>query len=78
MFKEVWRSPNIPRFIYLSGELVLDFPEDVLIPIESNQMVTATLSGSSIKFDYCSLEKAIALLKGQYAVGTVEVRIVQS
>ena len=27
--------------IFLNGELTVDFPEDVLIPIESNQMVTA-------------------------------------
>ncbi|MGK7935128.1 MAG: hypothetical protein AB4206_04895 [Xenococcaceae cyanobacterium] len=71
--KEVWRSPNI----YLSGELTIDFPEDVKIPIESNQMVTAVLSGSSIKFNYCDLERAIALLNEQYAVGTVEVKVVR-
>ena len=64
--------------IFLNGELTVDFPEDVKIPIESNQMVTATLSGSSIKFNYCGLDKAIALLNGQYAVGNLEIRIVQS
>ncbi len=63
--------------IYLNGELSIDFPEDVLIPIESNQMVTASLSGSGIKFNYCGLEKASALLREQYAVGTVEVKIVK-
>ena len=63
--------------IYLTGELSIDFPEDVKIPIESNQMVTASISGSSIKFSYCDLERAIALLNGQYAVGTVEIKIVQ-
>ena len=63
--------------IFLNGELTVDFPEDVLIPIEPNQMVTASLSGSSIKFSYCRLERAIALLNGQYAVGNLEVRIVQ-
>ena len=73
-FKEVYRSADI----YLNGELTVDFPEDVRIPIERNQMATAALSGSRIKFSYCSLDKAIALLNGQYAVGTVEVRIVQS
>ena len=61
--------------IYLNGELTIDFPEDVKIPIEPNQMVTATLNGSKIKFSYCSLDKAIALLKDQYAVGSVEVKI---
>ena len=71
--------------IFLNGELTVDFPEDVRIPIEPNQMATAALSGSSIRFDYCSLERAIgfasaqsaiALLREQYAVGNVEVRIV--
>lgn len=64
--------------IFLNGELTVDFPEDVQIPIEPNQMTTASLTGSTIDFDYCSLERAIALLKGQYAVGTVEVKVVQS
>jgi inner membrane protein len=63
--------------IFLSGELAIDFPEDVKIPIEPNQMVTASVVGNNIRFSYCGLEKAIALLKEQLAVGTVEVRIVQ-
>ena len=72
--KEVYPSQNI----YLSGELTIDFPEDVNIPIESNQMVTASLSGSSIKFNYCGLERASALLREQYAVGTIEIKIVKA
>ncbi len=64
--------------IYLTGELSSDFPEDVKIPLEPNQMATAALSGNSIKFSYCGLSRALALLKEQYAVGNVEVRIVQS
>lgn len=63
--------------IYLNGELTVDFPEDVRIPIERNQMATAVLSGSRIKFEYCSLERAIALLKEQYALGTVEIKVVR-
>ena len=64
--------------IYVNGELAVDFPEDVKIPITPNQMTTAVLSGGKIKFSYCGLERAIALLNGQYAVGTVEVRIVKN
>ncbi len=73
--------------IFLNGELTVDFPEDVKIPLEPNQMVTAVLSESRIKFSYCevgkaigfaSAQSAIGLLREQYAVGTVEVRIVQS
>jgi hypothetical protein len=47
-------------------------------------MVTAELVGSSVKFSYCRLDRAItslsfanALLREQYAVLTVEIRIVQ-
>jgi inner membrane protein len=61
----------------LSGELAVDFPEDIKIPVEPNQMVTAALSGSNLKLSYCGLERAIAYLREQYAIGTVEVKIVQ-
>ncbi len=68
---------NADIYIYLNGELTVDFPEDVKIPLEPNQMATATLSGSRIKFSYCELERAIGLLRGQYALGTVEIKVVQ-
>ena len=64
--------------IFLNGELTVDFPEDVKIPVEPNQMVTAELVGSSLKLNYCELERAIAYLKEQYVVGTVEVKIWRS
>jgi inner membrane protein len=63
--------------IYLNGELTVDFPEDVKIPVEPNQMVKAEVVGSSLKLNYCGFSRAIALLKEQYAVGAIEVRIVQ-
>ena len=63
--------------IFLNGELTVDFPEEVKIPLEPNQMATAALVGNRIKFSYCSLGRAIALLREQFAVGNVEVRIVQ-
>jgi inner membrane protein len=64
--------------IYLNAELTIDFPEDVKIPVEPNEMVTAEVVGSQVKFSYCSLDRAIALLKKQYAVGSVEVKILRS
>ena len=51
---------------------------DVLIPIEPNQMVTAELVGSSLKWNYCGLSRAIVYLKEQYAVGNMEVKTWQS
>ncbi len=64
--------------IFLNGELTVDFPEDVKTPIEPNQMAKATLSENRIKFSYCDLGKAIAFLKEQYAVETVEVKVSES
>ena len=63
--------------IFLNGELTVDFPEDVKIPIEPNQMATAALSGNRIKFSYCGLERAYAILKEQYALGTLEIKVVR-
>ncbi len=39
-------------------------------------MATAELVGNRIKFSYCGVGRAIALLKEQYAVGNVEIRVV--
>jgi inner membrane protein len=62
--------------IYLNGELTIDFPEEVKIPVEPNQMVTAELVGNSIKFSYCDLGSAIAFLNAQYAIGTIQIKVV--
>lgn len=63
--------------IYLTGELTVDFPEEIKTPIEPNQLVTAEVVGSKIQFNYCPLDTAIALLENQYAIGTVEAKIIQ-
>ena len=63
--------------VFISGDLAVDFPEDIKIPFTKNSYATASLNGTTLKLSYCPLDKAIALLREQYAVGTVEVRIVQ-
>ena len=63
--------------IFVSGNLTVDFPEDIQIPFTKNEYATASLNGTTLKISYCPLDKAIAFLKGQYAVGNVEARIVQ-
>ena len=63
--------------IFLNGELAVDLPEDVKIPIEPNRMATAVLVGNRIRFSYCGLGRAIALLREQYIVGTIEIKVVQ-
>ena len=62
--------------IFISGDLAVDFPEDIQIPFTKNNYATALLSGTTLKFSYCPLESAIAHLKDQYVIGTVEIKIV--
>ena len=64
--------------LFLKVELTVDFPELVKIASEPNQMATAVLSGSRIKFSYCGLDRVIVYLNAQYAVGTVEIKVVQT
>jgi inner membrane protein len=59
--------------------VTVDFPEEVKLPILPDQYQTVSLSGAAVKLEYCGIEEAIrnaipsgiALLKDQYAVGTV-------
>jgi inner membrane protein len=63
--------------IYLSGSVTVDFPEEVKLPILPDQYQTVSLSGAAVNLDYCGIEGAIAVLREQYAVGTVTAKIVQ-
>ncbi|MEL6931329.1 MAG: metal-dependent hydrolase, partial [Cyanobacteria bacterium J06600_6] len=62
--------------LFVSGQLTIDFPEDVRLPIQPKQMEQSSLIGSGLKFNYCPIDTAIALLKGQYAIGTIEVKTI--
>ena len=63
--------------IFLSGQLGIDFPEEISISIKPKQYITASLTGSTLNFRWQSLDEAILLLRDQYAVGTIEAKIVQ-
>ena len=64
--------------IFVSGNLTVDFPEDIQIPFTKNEYATASLNGTTLKLSYCPLDGAIALLREQYAVGTVKLKIILS
>ncbi len=63
--------------IYLSGTLTVDFPEEIKLPIQPDQYQTISLTGASVNLEYCRIGEAIAVLREQYAVGTVTAKIVQ-
>ena len=45
--------------IYLSGTVTVDFPEDIRLVPNADEFETVTLSGSSVKLEYCDIERAI-------------------
>ncbi len=71
------KNTYVSSDIYISGNLAIDFPEEIRISATKNNYATASLSGSKIVFSYCPLDEAIAILREQYAVGNVEVKIVR-
>jgi inner membrane protein len=56
--------------------LTIDFPEDVEIPVQTGYP-TAAVTGSTLKLSYEGIERAIAYLTEQYAIGSLSVKIVQ-
>lgn len=63
--------------IYLSGELEVDFPEDIVLFLPPNDYQVASLQGKKIKFKFCDIDVAIPLLREQYGLGALEVRLIE-
>jgi inner membrane protein len=61
--------------VFISGEVLVDDPELVKIGTDSKQFTVAKLTGDSLTFTYCPLEKAIALLKDQIISGSIQAKI---
>ena len=62
--------------VFVTGDLAVDFPEDIQIPFTKNNYITISFNGTTLKLSYCPIDDTIALLKEKYAVGTMKVRIV--
>lgn len=65
-----------PGQIFLTGSLTIDFPEDVAIELQPDQLRVLEVTGSTVTLNYCPLDKAIAALREQYSVGSLEVKII--
>jgi inner membrane protein len=57
--------------------VVVDFPEEVKLPIQPDQYQTVSLAGATVNLEYSGIEGAIAVLREQYAVGTLTAKIIQ-
>ena len=72
-----FKSNRQNQKIYLNGELEVDFPEDIVLALPPNDYPVASLNGKKIKFKYCDINLAIPLLREQYGLGALEVRLVE-
>jgi len=49
----------------------------VKLPIQPDQYQTVSLAGATVNLEYSGIEGAIAVLREQYAVGTLTAKIIQ-
>ncbi len=62
--------------IYLTGNLTIDFPEEVKLHIEPEEYTVIELMESSLKLSWCPVEEALSYLKDQYVIGTLTAKII--
>lgn len=73
--EELALAPISNVSIFINGTLTLDEPDLIKIPSNPRQFETVKLSAEQITFNYCPLENALLLLKGQIVTGVVEAKI---
>ncbi len=62
------------NLIVVSGELTIDLPDKIADNVTSHKRFK--LSSNNLIFNNCLLDNAIAVLEGQYAIGSVEVMVI--
>jgi inner membrane protein len=73
--KLAYPSPQGGLFIF--GELTIDFPEDIELPIYANQIERISLTGNTLKFNYANLKEVITILNEQYAIGNLIIKVIE-
>lgn len=68
------RNPN--ALLILDGTVSVDFPEDITITPEPDQLNTIKVSGSNVTLSYCPIDEAITALNDQWAIGSLNVKII--
>jgi inner membrane protein len=67
---------NPQSAIYLSGNITIDFPEEIPQSTKANEFQTFSLSGNQALLNYCPIDLALIQLQGQYATGTITAKII--
>ena len=63
------------NLIVITGELTIDLPDKIADYATSHKRFK--LSSNKLIFNNCLLDDAIAILEGQYAIGSVEVMVIR-
>ncbi len=71
------QQQSLKGVAFVSGSVAVDFPEEINTPVEGDSLQAITVSGSSVVLNYAKIEEVIAALKGQYVIGTLQVKIVE-
>ncbi|MDJ0901576.1 MAG: metal-dependent hydrolase [Xenococcus sp. MO_188.B8] len=64
------------NLIVVSGELAIDLPDKIDEFTKPNTMKTFDISSNKVTFNNCLLNEVIAVLDGQYAIGSIEVTVI--
>ena len=65
------------NLIVVNGELTIDIPDSIEKYAKPNTMKTFDVSSNKVSFDNCLLDQVIEVLDGQYAIGSVEVTVIE-
>ncbi|MGB3692631.1 MAG: hypothetical protein WA999_07900 [Spirulinaceae cyanobacterium] len=71
------QQQSLQGVAFVSGSVAVDFPEEINTPVEGDSLQAITVSGSSLVLNYGRIEEVIAALKGQYVIGTLQVKIIE-
>ena len=63
--------------IFISGQLAVDFPEEIKIDLDPHQLTTIDLTGGTVNMKYHPITQALGHFYDQYAIGTITAKIIQ-
>jgi inner membrane protein len=70
------REQNPNRLILINGTVSIDFPEDISLSQQPDQLNTIKLSGSNVTLTYCPISEAITVLNDQWAIGSLSLKTI--
>lgn len=70
------REAHPTETIFLTGDIIIDLPEEIIITPEVRSAQTLEVSGTTAKLFYLGIDEAIEKLEAQYGSGTIEAKVI--